>query len=224
MHVRCDTGSWMRADGTDRRTVYSRPGQQLSSPVWSPNGRWLAFARAPAWDDHLDDIYVIRYDGTDLRRVTRTGWSYIRSNDWSSRNRLVLVIGKPVTRFDVFTIRPDGLGRRRLTNNRVHERQLDWAPGGRRLTFVRDDQIWTMRASGTNARTLASGHSPTWAPDGSVIAFVGAADGAIHTVKPSGEDETVIGSPVDDGLVISGLDWQPRRVDLAGRKRPASTW
>jgi Tol biopolymer transport system component len=75
--------------------------------------------------------------------------------------------------------------------------------------FVRGrDEIWTKDGSG-NESLIASGHSPTWAPDGSVIAFVSEADGAIHTVRPSGGDDTLIGSPVEEGE-ISELDWQPR--------------
>jgi hypothetical protein len=48
-----------------------------------------------------------------------------------------------------------------------------------------------------------------WAPDGSVIAFMSEADGAIHNVRPSGGDDTLISSPVEEGE-ISELDWQPR--------------
>ena len=64
-----------------------------------------------------------------------------------------------------------------------------------------------MTRSGKNAAMIAVGQSPTWAPDGSLIAYIGA-DGAIHTVTPSGEDDTLIGSPVTEGGIF-GLDWQP---------------
>jgi Tol biopolymer transport system component len=113
-------------------------------------------------------------------------------------------------RFELFTMRPNGKALRQLTDNNVRDSEPDWGPGGGRLAFVRGGEIWTMNASGENASSIASGHSPTWAPDGSLIAFVSAADGAIHTVKPSGEDETSIGNPTDEGR-ISELDWQPRR-------------
>jgi len=33
---------------------------------------------------------------------------------------------------------------------------------------------------------VAQGRDPTWAPDGSRIAYVGV-DGLIHTIKPAGE-------------------------------------
>jgi hypothetical protein len=54
---------------------------------------------------------------------------------------------------------------------------------------------------------IATGSSPTWAPDGSLIAFV-APDETIHTVNVSGADDTFLSSPAVGHLW--GLDWQPR--------------
>jgi Tol biopolymer transport system component len=195
----------MRANGSDKRVIY-RVGFRLywlSSPVWSPDGLRIAFVR-PRLDNYFGgDIYTIRRDGTHLTQITSTR-RLEDELDWSSRNRLVFIRGG-----DLFTMRPNGRKLRRLTDTDEVEGQPDWAPGGWSLTFVRNGEIWKMRASGAKAKRLASGHSPTWAPDGSLIAFVGAADGAIHTVKRSGENETVVGSPVQEGRIFE-LDWQPR--------------
>ncbi len=220
----------MRADGTKRKTVYRANWGEghVSSPVFSPNGRRIAFVRyrglRRGWGA---DIYVIRRDGTDLTRVTRTPRKLEEGLDWSSRNLLVFHRNSrrpsAARRYEIFTIRPDGLGLRRLTDNNVTDSQPDWAPGGRRLTFVRNGQIWTMTASGARQRKLASGgHSPVWAPDGSRIAFVKPTGGAIHTVKPSGKNETALGRP-GEGSFIAYLDWQPLfGVPLTGRGGRAS--
>jgi Tol biopolymer transport system component len=201
-------------DGTHAKIIYQSQGG-LSSPVWSPDGRRIAFAEShwsASAQDWVSDIYVIRRDGTHLTRVTHTRRQSETDLDWSSRNRLVFrsSVGRfRENRYELFTMRPNGTERRQLTQNTVPDSEPDWAPGGRRLTFVRDGEIWRMDASGARASRLASGSSPTWAPDGSLIAFVSSADGSIHTVTPSGQNDTPISNPVNDGS-ISQLDWQPR--------------
>jgi TolB protein len=56
-----------RSDGTGTRLVY-RGRREIYNPSWSPDGAWLTFSMGVG--DHLD-VYVIRADGTDLRRLTR---------------------------------------------------------------------------------------------------------------------------------------------------------
>jgi Tol biopolymer transport system component len=198
-------------DGSHRTIVY-QPSRFafLSSPAWSPDGRKIAFAEYRP-NRRKADIYVISSNGTDLVRLTDTRRRSEDEVDWSSRNRLVFRSSRRQSsnRWELFTMRPNGQALRRLTHNDVPDSQPDWAPGGRRLTFARGDKVWTFKASGANATMIASGHSPTWAPDGSLIAFVSTADGAIHSVKPSGRDDTLIGLPVQRGG-ISSLDWRPR--------------
>lgn len=186
------------------RTVSGSPVRRLiASPVWSPDGGRIAFVDY-RWSNRaqklVSDIYVIRRNGTHLTRVTRTQRSEGQL-DWSSRNRLVFV-----SKGDLFTMRPNGLGLRRLTHTDLEEGGPDWAPGGGRLAFSRGNDLWIMRASGKNASMITSGHSPTWAPDGSLIAFRNL-DGAIHTVKPSGAEDTFLSNFVP---ATDGLDWQPR--------------
>ncbi len=61
----------MNADGTDSH-VLSPTGGNSQGPSFSPDGQWVAFT---AYFDHPDDengceIYIMRVDGTDLRRLT----------------------------------------------------------------------------------------------------------------------------------------------------------
>lgn len=61
----------MNADGTNAR-VLSPAGGNSQGPSFSPDGQWVAFT---AYYDHFGDehgceIYIVRIDGTDLRRLT----------------------------------------------------------------------------------------------------------------------------------------------------------
>ena len=215
----------VRRDGTHRHAIYRNTWRSmfLDSPVWSPNGRRIAFVKwrwSSARGDWVSDIFIVRRDGTGLRRVTFTGRASEEDLDWSSRGRLVFRRGVRFRerRAELYTLWPNGTGLRQLTDNRVFDGEPDWAPGGRRIAFVRQsdeqsNEIWKMRTGDRSASQVATGRSgplesratPTWAPDGSQIAFIG--NDGIHTVRPNGLDETTLGSPVDMGS-INGLDWQ----------------
>jgi TolB protein len=77
-------GDWelytIRPDGRDLKRLTRTPGND-AHPAWSPDGRWIAFASARGgFKDEIargvggaqgaGDIFVMRADGTDVRRLT----------------------------------------------------------------------------------------------------------------------------------------------------------
>ena len=65
----------LQADGTGTRQV-SPSGGNGQGPSFSPDGAWIAFT---AYFDHMNDIhgceiYIMRVDGTDLRRLTNNDY------------------------------------------------------------------------------------------------------------------------------------------------------
>jgi Tol biopolymer transport system component len=78
----------------------------------------------------------------------------------------------------LFTIRPDGTGRRQLTRGPAESLNAAWSPDGRQIAFERafDDHaaVMLMNADGTNVRELTpTGFQgdPSFTPDGKRIAF-----------------------------------------------------
>jgi Tol biopolymer transport system component len=67
------------ADGTERRVLlddeFSRPGH-IRALTWAPDGGWLAFATDGS-------IYLVRPDGTGLRRVVSGGFVTAPAVQWS---------------------------------------------------------------------------------------------------------------------------------------------
>ena len=85
----------------------------------------------------------------------------------------------------IYTIKPDGTGSRRLTNVPAGSAagSANWSPDGTRIAFtigVRqgeemvDNRIWVMDADGSNKQQLTDqpgfvDQGPSWSPDGSRI-------------------------------------------------------
>jgi tol-pal system beta propeller repeat protein TolB len=65
----------MNADGTNAH-VLSPEGGNSQGPSFSPDGQWVAFTAYfdKFGDDHGCEIYIIRVDGTDLRRLTNNDY------------------------------------------------------------------------------------------------------------------------------------------------------
>ena len=104
---------------------------------------------------------------------------------------------------------------------------LRWSPDGRVLTFglagnlsVYPSGVWIVDADGTNLKYVTSGWSPSWSPDGQMLAFskeaVGAVNGlatrVISTIDLASGIETTLTDPGDwvhdDGIRTSN-DYKP---------------
>ncbi len=173
----------IEARGPQRRLVVLRPGgrvlrrmalgvaagQSASLPRWSPAGRWVVYEEAtPA------GLFLRRIDATDGSGDRRLGTG--RMPAWAPGGERVAFADGP----DVFTMRPDGSGRRRVAVSRRRDAwiaSVAWSPDGRRIAFVRQDSRFEHDSS--TLITLPSG-------------------GGAETVHRRTEQ------------FVSGIDWQPR--------------
>ncbi len=63
---------------------------QITSVRWSPSGEWLAFSLAPGGGMNLQ-VYLIRPDGTELRRITDGGRDNNWLGDWTHDGRCLML-------------------------------------------------------------------------------------------------------------------------------------
>ncbi len=126
------------------------------------------------------DIFVRTVTGSP-RRLAGPG-RYATQPAWSPDRRRVAFLSDRTGPIDVYTVRADGTGLRRLTRTAARERDVTWSPDGRRLVFGSDrdggeSEIYTMRADGTGVRRLTRTRRwvmdvhPQFSPDGRSIVF-----------------------------------------------------
>lgn len=143
------------------------PGPCPVDPVWSPDGRRIAFALG-------DELVTMLTDGSDQRRLSFPGLTRVGSPTWSPDNRLLGFSALAAGRRNVWTALADGSDPRRLTT--MGGSAPTWSTQNE-IAFVREGNLLVMRprTAGAGARRVTSGggsDSPSWGPGGSALAFV----------------------------------------------------
>ncbi len=176
----------IRPDGTARTAVVKQPGRD-DRPTWSPGGQSLGFQSDALGYPWMAGIWTASSDGRDRRLVVRGGVD----PDWrpgfeapatsppaaapSSGSRVAYVSATDAG-FDLFTVRPDGSGVRRLT---THGRARDpaWSPDHTRIAYSTTRDAIRVLAVGTGVeRRVARSYGVsglTWSPSGRMLAWGG---------------------------------------------------
>lgn len=159
--------------GASRRLTAARLRTDESAE-WSADGRMLAFDRT----DARGNSAIMVMDATGgLRSISGESTSDSQPS-WSPDGSKLVVVQKPG---DLYVMNADGTGRTLLVpRNNAAAYAPQWSPDGRHITFVRGirggstpSEVMLVDAHGIGERKIADGTNPTWAPDGTRIAFEG---------------------------------------------------
>ena len=186
----------MNADGSNVRRITNNVGLSDSSPSWSPNGRSLVIGRGTGDGPH--DLWVIDLATGVERQLTDSPDTEEGSPDWSADGRRIVFHGDLAEpgNFDVYSIRPDGTGLRRLTRNVAFDGDAHLSRDGDWIVFGSDRNanadVYLMRSDGNGVRRVTRDPSfdaqPVFSPGGRSIAFIREVDGVndVFTMRVDG--------------------------------------
>jgi dipeptidyl-peptidase-4 len=191
-------------------------GTPPASPVWSPDSQWLAFR----WNEQgwpLRDVYVVRADGSGLRRLTEMS----RSDP------------APPPAAGTST---EALAAQAAARSRGGVSEIAWLRSGRELLFVAGGKLFQIGVNGGEPRQLGAGDDLSdvaLSPDGASVAFLREGDlwrwplsGAapaerLTTLAVAGIGGVPLGTynraDVEVGAGVWGADWPPFAWSPDGR-------
>jgi dipeptidyl aminopeptidase/acylaminoacyl peptidase len=152
--------------------TYRTEPRTLLVGLWRPD-------MLPYPDEGDSDLWLVEPDGTPVRRLTNTPHRDEQYPRWAPGGRRIVFTAGQYESCELYTIRPDGTGKQRMTHNGAVDGEPTWSPDGRWIAWIHRgagtgiDELWVMRADGSDRHrvpvrvTSFTFETPMWSPDGS---------------------------------------------------------
>jgi Tol biopolymer transport system component len=200
-------------------------GGENAEAYFSPDGTRLIFQAHRPPETACDQLYTMKIDGSDVRRLSNSGRitcgyfypdsrhivyasTHLRSPQCPPAPSFARGYVWPIyPGYDIFRANADGSGLQRLTTEEGYDAEATVGPDGRIVfTSVRDGdmEIYSMKGDGSDVRRLTNRPGPDggpfYSPDGKQIVFRG---------RPSS------GAELEDyrSLLKEGL-WRPTSLEI----------
>ena len=202
---------WLiRPDGTGE---FNLTGELINTfaeaPVWSPDGRLIAFDGVPG-SDLLRDVYLVTVSEDPEQRQLTTLPGFDCYPSFSPDGELIVYMSERDKNRDLFIMNLQGNDIRQLTDEPGYDYEPNWSPDGEKIVVVsrRDgnSEIYVMDADGGNVLRLTEDPKldwrPVWSPDGQWILFESwrSGGGDIYIMRADGSGlRQLTTSPAEDG-------------------------
>jgi Tol biopolymer transport system component len=131
-------------------------------PSWSPDGSRIVFADLASSHSGSHDLFVVRTNGTDLRRLTHARADELDAAWAPNGGAIAYDRGR-----DLWRMKPDGSEPRHLARNASSP---PWSPGSAHIAVIRGGDPWLMSRDGSGAHRVLHATqrqlSLAWSPDG----------------------------------------------------------
>src|SRR5688572_27965362 len=153
------------------------------------------------------------------------------------RDRLVAYTAESAGARQLFVLSLRGGYPTRLTASEKPISDPQWSPDGRRLAYVRDDELWVMEADGSLVTRVVGkpggGRQPRWSPDGHRLGFISRRRGwsqvwlidapVPRRGRPAADPKTPGASLLTEaGIDVDAFEWAPdgSRLAVMGHRHP----
>lgn len=168
-----------RKDGPHERIFPTTPaagGGMVSSPVWSPDGRRLAFVQGDRRGN--SDILVLDLASGRIRRLT-DGNGINTEPTWNPNGTQIAFTSDREGGPQVYLMQDDGSNLRRLTGEGLYNASPAWSPNGAMVAYVSRFEgkfdLFIYKLGEGKAYQITTGvstsESPSWAPDERRLVF-----------------------------------------------------
>ena len=199
----------MASDGSNVGSITpSISADHMGPPVWSPDGRSLAFVTLSFSQWGSGTLYTVAVDGSRLSRIGPT----MSLPTWSAdSSRIAWIRSEKPGQSAVYISGPQGSDVSKLLDGdegfASAFTDLSWSPDGNQVLFSGKYQVGLADADGTNLKHLFNipvkwpGVRASWSPDGSRIAVYAPAVASkeawlikegLFTSRPDGGDKQVL--------------------------------
>jgi Tol biopolymer transport system component len=212
------------------------PAGRNTRPLWSPDGRALAFVNDP---DGVEgparpEVFVASADGRRVVDVSQSEAAGDAQPAWSPGSTRLAFVSDRDGRDRVYTVMADGTALAPLTAGAAAESSPAWSPDGQRVAWVAEGEVWVAAADGSAPRALTRAANdplrptyaePTWSPDSSRLAALRSiqhgASRALELAVIEGDGSVAAATPAEPG----GVAWLDRdRMVFLTRPAAGRSW